>query len=111
MQLNLLETPRLGQSRQGAREARERHELFLAEDFGVLCGVHWREEVDTKDVQVVVVVVEDTQERVKRRPWRGGRRRDNEPVYITDGSARQSCTWPTTYPRVKREKRGLCPRI
>ena len=42
VQLNLLETPRLGESRQGAREARERHELFLAEDFSVLCGVHWR---------------------------------------------------------------------
>jgi len=42
VQVNLLKTPRLGQIGQGAREARERHELFLAEDFGVLCGVHWR---------------------------------------------------------------------
>ena len=42
VQLNLLETPRLGQGRQGAREARERHELFLAEGLCVLCGVHCR---------------------------------------------------------------------
>ena len=42
MQLHLFDAPRLGQIGQGAGEARERHELFLAEDFSVLCGVHWR---------------------------------------------------------------------
>ena len=38
---NLLETPRLGQGGQGAGQAGESHELFLA-DFGVCVGVHWR---------------------------------------------------------------------
>ena len=36
MELNLLEAPRLGQRRQGASEAREGHELFLAEELSVL---------------------------------------------------------------------------